>query len=141
MEPTQSGLILTRHARIILDQVAVAEEEIRGAHGDPAGEVRLGLPGTIAQMVAVPLIRAVRDRHPRIRLCLAEAMSGYVRDWLAEGKIELAILYDEKPHPQIATHHVLDEALMLCATPGPLTEGSCPPAGPRSRWNMPWACR
>lgn len=129
VEPTESGQILLRHARIILDQIVVAEEEIRGAHGDPAGDVRLGLPGTIAQVIAVPLIRRVRDRHPRIRLRLAEAMSGYVQEWLAEGSIELAILYGDLPDPHIATRHVLDEVLMLCGPPSLAAQDALPPGG------------
>ena len=54
--PTEAGAILLRHARIILGQVTAAEEEIRGHDSDPTGEVRLGLPGTISQILAVPLI-------------------------------------------------------------------------------------
>ena len=57
-----------------MDQFTVAEEEIRGHHDDPAGEVRLGVPGTIGQILAVPLITAVRLRYPKIKLRMAEAM-------------------------------------------------------------------
>lgn len=128
-EPTESGMILLRHARAILDQLAVAEEEIRGQTSDPAGEVRLGLPATICEVIAVPLIREVHQRHPKIRLRLAEAMSGYVQDWLKEGRLDLAILYNDISDSRIASRKILEEELILFGSPG-LAEGSgLPPAG------------
>lgn len=111
VEPTEAGAILLRHARKILDQITVAREEIRGHDSDPAGDVRLGLPGTISQIFAVPLIQAVHARYPRIRLRIAEAMSGFVQEWLREGRVELAILYGEAREHGIATEHLLDEEL------------------------------
>ena len=111
VEPTEAGSILLGHARKVIDQMIVAEEEIRGYKSDPAGDVRLGLPGTISQIFAVPLIRAVHSRYPKIRLRIAEAMSGFVQEWMREGRIDLAILYGEAREHGIATEHLLDEEL------------------------------
>lgn len=127
--PTEAGAILLRHARIVLDQVAVAEEEIRGHHNDPTGEVRLGLPGTIGQILAVPLLTQVHLRHPRIRLRIAEAMSGYVQDWLREGRIDLAVLYGEAAEQGITTEPLLEEPLQFFGTPAMLRDAGLPPGG------------
>lgn len=115
--PTEAGVILLRHARTVLDQIAVAEEEIRGHHNDPAGEVRLGLPATIGQMLAVPLLTQVHLRHPKIRLRIAEAMSGFVLDWMREGRIDLAVLYGEATEHGITTEALLEEPLQFFGTP------------------------
>lgn len=127
--PTEAGAILLRHARIVLDQVAVAEEEIRGHHNDPAGEVRLGLPATIGQILAVPLLTQVHMRHPKIRLRIAEAMSGYVQDWLRDGRIDLAVLYGEAAEQGITTEPLLEEPLCFFGTPAML-DAARPPVGP-----------
>lgn len=111
VEPTEAGIILLRHARIILDQLTIAEEEIRNQQSDPAGEVRLGLPGTIAQIVAVPLITAVHQRYPKIKLRIAEAMSGFILEWMREGRVDLAILYGEIKDHGIVTEQLLEEDL------------------------------
>ena len=116
--PTDAGAILLRHARTILDQLAMAEEEIRGQQADPAGEVRLGLPGTIGQILAVPLITAVHARHPRIKLRIAEAMSGFIHDWLRDERIDLAVLYGKSDEDGIATRPVLQEDLHFVASAG-----------------------
>lgn len=129
VELTESGMILLRHARAILGQLAAAEEEIRGQAADPAGEVRLGLPATICEVIAVPLIREVHQRHPKIRLRLAEAMSGYVQDWLREGRLDLAILYNDIADTRIASRTLLQEELVLFASPTLAAGTGLPPPG------------
>lgn len=129
VEPTESGMILLRHARAILGQLAVAEEEIRGQAADPAGEVRLGLPATICEVIAVPLIREVHQRHPKIRLRLAEAMSGYVQDWLKEGRLDLAILYNDIADTRISSRSILQEELVLFGSPSLAGVTTLPPPG------------
>lgn len=122
VQPTEAGQALARHARLILDRLALAEEEIRGQRDDPAGLVRLGLPGTIGQILAVPLIRAVRARHPRIELRVAEAMSGFVRDWLDEGRIDIGVLYEEAAGRGIRTERLLEEELVVLGAPARAAE-------------------
>lgn len=55
----EADTILMRHARIILDQLTVAEEDIRRHQNDPESEVSLGVPGTIGQIPEVPLITSL----------------------------------------------------------------------------------
>lgn len=111
--PTEAGDILLRHARIILDQLSVAEEEIRGHDNDPSGEVRLGLPGTISQILAVPLIMAARTRFPKITLRIADAMSGFVLEWMREARVDLAVLYRDVNDGGIGTIRILEEELVF----------------------------
>ena len=90
---TEAGETLLRHARAVLAQVAVAREEVIARQAEPEGEVRFGLPGTISERICVPLILEARRRFPKVKLRIAEAMSGFVLDWLREGKIDLGVLY------------------------------------------------
>jgi LysR family nitrogen assimilation transcriptional regulator len=109
--PTEAGAILLRNARVIIDQLLIAEEEIRGHESDPTGEVRLGLPGTISEILSVPLITATHKRFPKIKLRIAEAMSGFVLEWMRDGRIDLAILYRDVSDHGIATVRLLEEEL------------------------------
>ncbi|MXQ10759.1 LysR substrate-binding domain-containing protein [Microvirga makkahensis] len=130
--PTETGEILLRNARIILDQLAIVEEEIRGQENDPAGEVRLGLPGTISQILSVPLIMAARTRYPRMKLRIAEAMSGFVLDWLREQRVDLAILYNKPDDAGISLTHVLDEELVFFGPAHPARGNRAPDPAQRS---------
>lgn len=117
---TEAGEILLRNARIIIDQFAVAEEEIRGHQAVPAGEVRLGLPGTISQILSVPLIIAAKRRYPGIKLRIAEAMSGFVMEWIRENRVDLAVLYIPVEDRMLTSCPVLTEELCLLGPVKPM---------------------
>ena len=127
--PTEAGEILLRNARIIIDQLSIAEEEIRGHDNDPAGEVRLGLPGTISQILAVPLITAARTRYPNIKLRIAEAMSGFVLEWMRDARIDLAVLYRDVHDRGIAMVRILEEELAFFGPVEPPAGIDLPPPG------------
>ncbi len=127
--PTEAGAILLRNARIILDQLAVAEEEVRGHENDPAGEVRLGLPGTVSEVLSVPLITATHQRYPRIKIRIAEAMSGFVLEWMRESRIDLAILYRDVSDHGIETVRLLDEELVFFGPAEDVDHPDLPPPG------------
>ncbi|MGD9863892.1 MAG: LysR substrate-binding domain-containing protein [Pseudodonghicola sp.] len=130
--PTEAGEILLRNARIILDQLAITEEEVRGHESDPAGVVRLGLPGTISEILSVPLIIAARSRYPRIQLRIAEAMSGFVLEWMRDARIDLAVIYRKVNDNGLATVELLEEELVFFAPAHGLAEGGdLPAAGAR----------
>jgi len=125
--PTEAGAILLRNARAIIGQFETAQLEIKGCTSEPAGEVRLGLPGTVTQILGVPLVLAARAQFPRIRLRLAEAMSGYVLDWLRAGRVDLGVLYQTVEDRGLRSVSVMSEALVLF---GPAeTAGPPAPAG------------
>ncbi len=126
---TEAGAILLRHARGILDQLALGEEEIRGRLNDPSGTVKLGLPGTISHILAVPLITAARTRWPKIRLRIAEAMSGFVLEWMREGRIDLAVLYDAVEDHGIRTERLLEEDLLFFGPAQAAAEAGLPSQG------------
>lgn len=121
--PTEAGEILLRNARIILDQLVITEEEIRGHKSDPSGVVRLGLPGTISEILSVPLITEARRRYPRIQLRIAEAMSGFVLEWMRESRIDLAVIYRKVSDAGLATVELLEEELVFFAPGKELGEG------------------
>ena len=70
-------------------------------------------PGTISSIVALPLIEASRQRYPRIKLNIAEAMSGFISDWLTEGRVDLAILYETARHGGTVSELLLEEELVV----------------------------
>lgn len=127
--PTEAGATLLRNARLVIEQVAAAEAEVRGHAAEPRGEVRIGIPGTISQKLAVPLILAVRARYPGIKLRIAEAMSGFVLDWLRAGHVDLAILYSPAVDRGLASERLFFEEMCLLGPVAP-TSGLSLPKGP-----------
>ena len=126
---TEAGEILLRNARIIIDQFSIAQEEIRGHEAEPAGEVRLGLPGTISQILSVPLIIAARKRYPKIKLRIAEAMSGFITEWIRESRVDIAVLYIPVEDRVLTSYPVLTEELCLLGPVTPMEDVKTPAFG------------
>lgn len=127
---TEAGDILMRNARIIIDQFSIAQEEIRGHEAEPAGEVRLGLPGTISQILSVPLIIAARSRYPKIKLRIAEAMSGFITEWIRESRVDIAVLYIPVEDRVLTSYPVLTEELCLLGPVVAMADVKPPAFGP-----------
>lgn len=114
---TEEGHLLVRHAREICRSLDRCVAEMKDAGGEVRGPVMFGLPPSVSMVMSVPLAETVRVELPSVRLQAMEAMSGYVRTWLEEGKVDMAFLYslDRKDH--IRTRHLLDEQLCFFSAP------------------------
>ena len=121
--PTEAGELLALRARLILAELTRTQEEIRSLGSQPAGEVRLGLPGTISGVVSVPLITAARQKYPKIQINIAEAMSGFVSEWLMDGRVDLAILYDDIRQKGVVSERLLEEELVMLSPPDSVDHG------------------
>lgn len=115
---TEAGELLARRARSLLMDLERTEEEVRSLGREPMGTVRLGLPGTISGILSVPLIARCRERYPKIKIVIAEAMSGFVREWLLDGGVDLAVLYAEPRETGVRSEPLLEEELVMLAPPG-----------------------
>lgn len=114
---TEEGELLASRARAILADMAQTEEAIRSFSGEPSGTVRLGLPGTISEILSVPLIARAQDLYPGIKIVIAEAMSGFVREWLLDRRVELAVIYSDLRESGVASDMLLEEELVLLMPP------------------------
>lgn len=113
---TDLGAMVAGQGAAVLRQVEQIRTEARSRTGDPVGEVALGLPTTVALHLTVPIVREVSRRFPGLRLRVIESMSGYLQEWLAAGRIDLAVLYKADGAPGLKINPVLTEDLYLIAS-------------------------
>jgi LysR family nitrogen assimilation transcriptional regulator len=111
--PTEAGKLLLEHGRGILHQVARAREELGRVRGALAGRVAIGLPPSVAKVMAVPLIREFRQRMPEATLSISEGLSVGMHESLASGRLDIALLYNASPSPDIELTPLLEEPLFL----------------------------
>lgn len=88
---TPLGERLAPRVRALLAEVAALEEDAHAQGGELSGEVGLGIVPVASRRVVVPLVAAVRERHPRVRLRVLEGYSGQVEEWLAEGRVDIGV--------------------------------------------------
>ena len=110
--PTEAGALIYERADRILADVEKAWQDVRDFGEKPKGTVRIGLPGTISSVLSEPLIAACQEKYPDIKLVIADAMSGFVKDWLAEGQVDLAVLYLDIQTDVISSSLMLEEEIV-----------------------------
>jgi LysR family transcriptional regulator, nitrogen assimilation regulatory protein len=111
--PTEAGKMLLEHGRGILHQVERAREDLGRVRGGLAGRVAVGMPTSVAKVLTVPLIRAFRERMPDATLSISEGLSVAMNDALTIGRIDIALLYNPLPSPDVELTELIEEDLVL----------------------------
>lgn len=136
--PTQAGLSFYKHAQTVLRQMDRLRSEVSSAAAGSSGTVSIGMPPSIANVLAVPLTRAAQLRFPQVQLRIREALTGQLEELVTNGRIEMSLLFDrgtgaesaarKSPMAHLNIEPLLTEELVL------LTAGSQP-------WGDPIALR
>jgi len=121
---TESGDQLLRHAKAILEQMERARNEVAAVEGEPQGAVILGMPPTVSQVLVTPLIKHFRSHYPQISLKVVEGFSGHVHEWLVQGRLDVALLYNAPKTRHLITEELLIEELFLISPPAAAEPGT-----------------
>lgn len=113
VELTPAGRAFHPHALSILRQVEDARHSVTQAEGEAIGKVIFGIPHSVSQALALPLLKAVRAALPRVELELTEELTGNLTPQLRTGQIQLAVLFDDGQLDEFRCHPLLEEALLL----------------------------
>jgi LysR family nitrogen assimilation transcriptional regulator len=117
--PTEAGHALYRHAQVILRQCDQALAEMASVSQGVSGQVSVGLaPGTAASTLALPLLRQLRAVHPGIVLYLNENYGTTLSELIMNGRMDLAVLYGNRPIHGLTFLPLIDEELFFV---GPAT--------------------
>lgn len=113
MEPTAAGLLLYEHARRVLDALERAKSEVRRDQTEIAGDVAVSMPFTVIKLIGVPLMTAIAERYPKLRLLLEEAFSGAAFDLLRDRRVNLTVAFNPPADNRIVREPLLEEE-MFC---------------------------
>lgn len=115
---TEAGEALLVHAREMLNRAHSARAQLRDLHASPAGRIVVGLPPRVALGLGAPLIQGFRARFPRAVITVQEGLSLGLRESLIAARLDLALLFDPMPSPQLRYEPLMRERLLLVAPPG-----------------------
>jgi LysR family nitrogen assimilation transcriptional regulator len=113
--PTEAGLSLLSHARVMLDAADQARFQLTELSTEPTGRVVVGLPHRVASDYCVPIIQAFRQAFPRAMISVVEGLSLSLRESLIAGKIDVGVLFDPAPTPLLSYEKLMREKLVLVA--------------------------
>lgn len=111
--PTEAGKLLLAHGRGILHQVALTREELTASRGSLAGKVSIGLPPSLSRLIAVPLVKAFKTHMPLAQLVLTESFSLVMHEGLRAGNLDLCVLYNADPSPELEMFALHEDDLVL----------------------------
>lgn len=119
---TEAGKLLLEHGRGILHQVERAKEDLGRVRGGLSGRVAVGLPTSVARVLAVPLTREFRKKLPEATIAISEGLSVAMQEALVNGRLDIALLYNAMPTPDVELAPLLEEALYLVKPVAPPTK-------------------
>jgi LysR family nitrogen assimilation transcriptional regulator len=118
VELTDAGQRFLPHAVSILRQADEALNSVRHSADEPQGKVVFGIPHSASNALALPLLREVHQRFPRIELELTEELTGNLTRQLRTGQINLAVLFDDGHLGGFTSQRLLSERLCLIEPAG-----------------------
>lgn len=113
MVPTETGRLVLEHAARVLGELDTLRAAAMGGHGALHGPVNVGMTPTIAQIVTVPMVAALKVAAPGLSLRFLSAFSGHLNDWIRRGDIDVALTYNPQPSKSLRTRLVMIESLLL----------------------------
>ena len=109
--PTEAGLAFFHEAQLVLRH---AEQAVRAAQqARLTGSVSVGMAPTTAAVLGLPLLRAMRERYPDVRLHVVESLSGHLTAMLNARQLDLAMLFDSQAGRRLSVMPLLEEKLFL----------------------------
>jgi LysR family transcriptional regulator, regulatory protein for tcuABC len=108
---TDAGMAFFRHAQLALRH---ADEAVRAAREERlSGQVSVGLAPTTASVLGFPLMQAMRERYPGVRLHLVESLSGHLTSMLNARQLDLALIFRTDMGKRWRVMPLLQEQLFL----------------------------
>jgi LysR family transcriptional regulator, nitrogen assimilation regulatory protein len=88
---TELGERMLPRARALVADAAAWQDAAMHERAQPHGEVTLGMVPVASRGLIASIAGQLRNLYPDIRLRALEAYSGQVEEWLASGRVEIAI--------------------------------------------------
>ncbi|TFF11408.1 LysR family transcriptional regulator [Cellulosimicrobium funkei] len=139
---TPAGRTLARHARVILDQMALAEAELAHPDGEPAGVVRVAAFSSAVRALVIPLAARLAVEHPRVEVEVDELDPRESGPALRRADVDVAVTADLLDGallagPDVATVPLLEDPVVLVTARGDQAPGE--PADLARLADAPWA--
>ncbi|MFL9901294.1 LysR family transcriptional regulator [Paraburkholderia fungorum] len=122
---TPEGLALIERASPLVRQLAAIPADLQSERDSPHGVVTIGLTPTVCNLIGIRLLGGLRKRHPNLHVNVVSGYSGYVHEWLIDGRLDMAILHDARRSSTVSVDPLADAGLFL-VTPTVPTEFDVP---------------
>lgn len=126
MRPTWYGDTMIRHARVALNSLNQAHDELEAAKAGQFGQVNVGAITAPGLALLPPAVALVKREHPNLQIALQIETSDVLIDRLNQGKLDVLIarLFAQHDKTDLRYEMLTDEPVCAVARPGhPLLNG------------------
>jgi LysR family nitrogen assimilation transcriptional regulator len=116
VHPTEEGKVFYVAATRLLRDLANIADTVRSLGRSPAGRVTVGCLQSAANMLAMPLIRAVWEQLPQVELSFVSGQSVEIYRRLMSGEFDLAIIIRTSNVHGISSRKLMTEDLLLAVS-------------------------
>lgn len=119
VHPTVYGECLIRHARVMLSDLAMARDELRGLVAGSSGNIRIGVLATAALELLPRSIALFKDRQPGVTVLVREGTMEALLPELWLGNLDLLVgrLPDRHRAQGLAEKVLMEEGVRLVVRP------------------------
>jgi LysR family hydrogen peroxide-inducible transcriptional activator len=117
-EPTAEGRAVLERARRIEGEFSALESDLAFLRDVVTGSVRVGIIGTTARWLVPPLLNALWEGYPEVRVVVLDAPSTSLVLGLTSGSIDLAVLNLPVEEPDLRVDLLFSEDRVLIAPEG-----------------------
>lgn len=110
---TEAGRRLQLHGQNIMAEFASARESLSELGQGCSEQVVLGIQPGISRLIVVPIVQRAVAELPGARLHIMEGASGDILQWLFEGRIDLALYYDQANLARGDAEPIFDQGHLL----------------------------
>lgn len=114
---TPEGQQLIARAKPLVRQLQSIATDLQATNEDLQGTVTLGLTPTICNLLGVRLLTSLSKKHPKLSVSIVSGYSGYVHEWLMDGRLDIAILHDARRSATVAVEPIGIARLFLITPP------------------------
>jgi LysR family transcriptional regulator, regulatory protein for tcuABC len=116
--PTENGEALYHHAKFVLRQIEEAVQVARQEYASVQGRVTLGLAPSTSAVVALPLLRRLKEKYPRILLNVVVGLPVHMEERARQSLLDVAVLFSKTAASELTLEPLLEEEVFLIVPAG-----------------------
>ena len=108
-----AGSLLLERAEAITHLVSQTSEEIRSDRSPMGGRITLGVPPAAGRLLVPPFVERFQKAWPQATLHIREGVSSSLQEWLAERRIDIAIIHNPPHLEALEINEILSERMFV----------------------------
>ena len=114
---TGAGSILLERSEQMIHLLRSTGDEVRANATATSGHVSLGLTPAAGLLLVSPIVRTFRRDWPQVALQVRDGISNLLQEWLLDGRLDVAVLYNPPPLDALESEIIMHEHMVVVEPP------------------------